>query len=114
MRDLCCVAPFREPEKLPFQEYEAGAVLKRLCLRVPSQTAFLHQRGHSRDGRAARIERLQQLANGLRLPLRRISAPPQVTLAARSKVLPRIPPPLEMLRTDGDLEIFGGGLGEQA
>ena len=114
MRDLCCVAPLREPGKLRFQEHETGAVLQRLCLRVPSEAALLHQRGHAVDHRAARTERFEQFANGLRLPLRRIAAPSQITLAARRKVRPRVSPPLKMLRADGDLEIFGGGLREQS
>ena len=114
MRDLCCVAPFREPGKLRFQESQTGTVLECLHVRIPFESALADQLPYALDRRLGNPAGGEQFADGLRLSPRRIAPPPQVSPAPRGKVRPRVSPPLEMLRADGYLEIFGGGLGEQA
>ncbi len=113
-RDLRRVASFSKPSKFRFQEDKTCAVLERLRLRVPIESALLHQRAHALDPCLAYPARREQAANGLRLSPRRFAPPPQVSLATQGKVLARITPSLEMLRADGYLEVFGRRLGEQA
>ena len=112
--DLGRVAPFSETIKLRFQEDQACTVLQGLRLRVPLESALLDQPGHALDCRRRYPVRREQVAYGLRLSPRRISSPPEVSLAARGEVLPGVSPPLEVLCADGYPEVFGRRLGEQA
>ncbi len=112
-RDLRLIAFFGEPIKLRFQEDETRAVLQRLRFGIPLESALPHQRAHALDCRMAYPARREKTADGLSLSPRGITTPPQVSLAAQGKILAGITPPLEMLRADGYLEVFGRRLGEQ-
>ena len=112
--DLRRVASFSEPSKLRFQEDKTCAVLERLRFGIPLESALPHQRAHALDCCLDYPAGREQAADRLRLSPRGIATPPQVSLAARRKVLAGITPPLEMLRADGYLEFSGRRLGEQA
>ena len=114
MRDLCRVTSCGEPIKFQFQEDETCTVLEQLDLWVPFESMLLDQSAYPLDRRRGYLAGGEQIANRLRLSPCSMAPPPKVSLAARGKVLPRIAPPLEMLRADRYPEFVGRGLGKQA
>ncbi len=114
MRDLCGVASFGEPIKFGFQEDETCTVLQQPDLWIPFESTLLDQSAYPLDRRRGCPAGREQIADRLRLSPRGMAPPPKVSLAARRIVLPRIAPPLEMLRADRYPEFVGRGLGKQA
>lgn len=114
MCDLRRVTSFGEPIKFRFQEDETCTVLQQLDLWIPFESTLLDQPAYPLDRRRGYPAGGEQIANRLRLPPCGLAPPPKVSLAARGIVLPRIEPPLEMLRADRYPEFVGRGLGKQA
>ena len=114
VRDLCRATSFGEPIKFRFQEDETCTVLQQLDLWIPFESTLLDQSAYPLDRRRGYPARREQIPDRLRLSPCSMAPPPKVSLPARRKVLPRIEPPLEMLRADRYPEFVGRGLGKQA
>ena len=114
MCDLRRATSFGKPIKFRFQEDETCAVLQQLDLWLPFESTLSDQSAYPLDRRRGHPAGGEQIADRLRLSPRGMAPPPKVSLAARRIVLPRIAPPLEMLRADRYPEFVGRGLGKQA